>query len=595
MKNSTLIGFLLLCINFNVHGSQYGHESHIKFTDEVANSYETTYQGVLSLYDEHLMANPQDALAVAEKCHFIDSYTYAESDLLYFESLDDDLTQCEAQIKEFPENHPERLLYEVDILWGEEATEKYNEIYQAGLGEWTAAQKVRFFQWVENSQRWTGSYDAKIPHTAFEETNSSQFALGAAIYEQQSGNPERAIELLALQQANNTEDQVKLAQLYSDLGLADQANEALANLEKGEGLAVVELIKLKTSIDPDFVPSTEQMAEVKEGWLSEENLRDLFEHAIDAEKFKTAQIIYQQWNADDFWQDPFKHHKFNLYQASGQWHWDVQDFYALLTWLAVVVICFLMAFLVIAPVHYRGLYRRVHGKQPLESLTQWNLKHALFLGTMFSLVGTLLTIIYQYDGFYSLFFMDVEVPFSDESGLNAKLYFLDALIMVVMSLLIFKHGKALFKIKPKQFMKAMMVAVSVFVLFKVIIVAGMFVVKLSTLSAAYDQVQLTITDISENYGVLTTFLTIAFLTPVIEEYLFRGVLLNSFTKHISFGWANTIQAGVFSLIHDNPDHYVHHFLFGLIVGYFVKTQKHIYGAIMFHMINNALAVSVLVL
>jgi membrane protease YdiL (CAAX protease family) len=212
---------------------------------------------------------------------------------------------------------------------------------------------------------------------------------------------------------------------------------------------------------------------------------------------------------------------------------------------------------------------------------------------MFSLVGTVLAIIYQHDAFYSWFFMDEELPMSSENGLNSKIYLFDGIIMLVMSLLIFKHGKSLFKVSASGFLKSLMITIGVFVIFKFVIVAGMFAMKLSTLSAAFDIVQLTITDIYANYGALATFVTIAFLTPLIEEYLFRGVLLNSFTKHVSFAWANTLQAGVFSLIHES--HYIHHFIFGLIVGYLVKTQKHLYGAIFFHVLNNALAVSVMVL
>ncbi len=592
MRIYFLTGLTLLCFSFGVYGNQFGYESHEVFVSEVSESYENTYQGVLSQYDEHILNNPDDVLALTEKCQFIDSYTYAESDLLYFESLSDDLSECEAQIETYPENHPERLLYDISQLWGEEATEKYDQIYNSGINDWTHQQKVRLFESIESSQKWTDAYDSDIPHTAYIETNEPQFALGAAIYEFESGNPDKALELLEYQQATVIFDQMKLANLYVDLGLQDKAKEVLANIESDSGVDDVEIIKLKSSIDDEYSPTIGQIIEIKEAWNGEANLQELYGHSIEIENFQLAKIIYQTWTSDDIWQDPFKHHKFKLYKASGQWNTDILDLYAVLIWIAVVVICFLIAFIIIAPVHYRGLYRRVHDKKSLESLTNWNLKHALFLATMFSLVGTVLTIIYQYDAFYSWFFMDEELPLSSENGLNSKIYFFDAIIMLVMSLFIFKHGKSLFKVSASGFIKSLMITIGVFVIFKFVIVAGMFAMKLSTLSAAFNIVQLTITDIYSNYGALATFVTIAFLTPLIEEYLFRGVLLNSFTKHISFGWANTIQAGIFSLIHES--HYIHHFIFGLIVGYFVKTQKHLYGAIMFHMINNALAVSVLV-
>lgn len=592
MKINFLTGLILLCLNFNVYGNQFGYESHEVFVTEVSESYKNTYQDVLSQYDAHILQNPDDVLALTEKCQFIEIYSYAESDLIYFESLSDDLTECNAQVEEHPENHPDRLLYELTRLWGEEATEKYDEIYNSGIDEWTHLQKVRFFQWMENTQKWSSEYDPDIPHNAYLETNDPQFALGAAIYELESGNKNKALELLEYQQAKVIQDRMKLANLYVDLGLTDKAKGVLANFEDESGVNDIEVIKMKSSIDDEYSPTIGQIIKIKEAWNGDANLQELFGHAIDIESYHLAKIIYQTWTSGDIWTDPFKYHKFKLYKASGQWNWNIQDFYAVLIWVAVVVICFIISFIVIAPVHYRGLYRRVHNKKPLESLTNWNLKHALFLATIFSLAGTVLYIVYQYDSFYSTFFMDEEMPFSSENGLNSKIYFINAVVMLIMSLLIFKHGKSLFKVSSLGFLKSLIIAVGVFVIFKFFIVAGMFAMKLSTLSAAFDIVKLTISDIYSNYGTLITFLTIAFLTPLIEEYLFRGVLLNSFTKHITFGWANIIQSGIFSLIHES--HYIHHFIFGLIVGYFVKAQKHLYGAIIFHMINNALAVSVLV-
>ncbi len=596
MNHRILLAFTLLISSATTVAETFGYDSHLSQIKAASEGYETTYLEVLQQYDEHLSKHPQDVLALTEKCQFINSYTYAESDLLYFESLYDDFEGCEAQVQQQPEDHPDRVLYDIRHLWGEEATAKYLELKPVAITDWSPQQQLRFFQWIENTQKWSDEYDASIPYSGYQVTQDAQFVLGAAIYEAQSGNPNQALALLEDLPVIAIEDRVRLAQLYVDLQLPERANQALNELTDDSGVVdEVAIIKLKTALDKDHIPTTSQLTAIKEYWQGADQLKVLFEHAINNNLQALAKKVYQSWNSDDFWQDPFKYHKYRLYQTTDSWEWEWRDLYAGLMWLAVVLVCFLLAFLVIAPVHYRGLYRRVHGKKPLQSMTNWNLKHGLFLLTMFFVVGTLLALILQYDGFYSSFFGDEELPFSTENGINAKLYLIDALIMVIMSLLIFKHGRSLFKITAADLFKTLFATVGIFILFKLVYIAMLSAFKLTSLATAFDLVQLTITDINNNYGLLVTYLTIALITPLIEEYLFRGVLLNSFSKHITFGWANTIQAALFAIIHDNPDHYLHHFLFGLIVGYLVKTQKHLYGAIIFHMINNALAITVLLL
>ncbi|MFC3194083.1 type II CAAX prenyl endopeptidase Rce1 family protein [Marinicella sediminis] len=591
MKSYPLLAFMLLCTTCAVYGNQFGHQSHEKFIEQVTQDYESTFLDVLQQYDDHISNNPDDVLAKAEKCYFIDSFTYAESEVLYFDSIDASMELCKQAIEDHPEDHPERLLYDSRNLWGEDATEKYQQILDSGLENWTPGQITRLYQWRANTLRWSGETDSTMHHQAYYETRDPQFILGAAIHESETGNPDMALELLRHYQPKDDDDRLNLARFHINLGHTDQAQDLLNQIELVYGNRI-DIIKLKAELDADYSPKTSLLKEIKDAWTGNEQLKELLEYFIESGHHKSADTTYQFLTNDDIWQDPFLYHKYKLYQASGNWNWGIQDIYGLLIWLALVVICFLIPFALIGPVHYRGLYRRVHGQPPTGSLTGWNLKHALYLSFMFFLGSTVLFIMFQHDAFYSIFFGDESVPFSSEPGLNSTIYFIDAAFMILVSLLIFRHGASLFKVNFTGFLKALVITVAVFVTFKFIFAAFMIGIKLSTVSSTFDIVRLTIHDLFEQYGVWITLLSIAFITPLIEEYLFRGVLLNSFTKHISFAWANILQAAAFSAIHES--NYIHHFIFGLITGYFVKTQKHLYGAIMFHMINNALAVSVLV-
>jgi membrane protease YdiL (CAAX protease family) len=92
------------------------------------------------------------------------------------------------------------------------------------------------------------------------------------------------------------------------------------------------------------------------------------------------------------------------------------------------------------------------------------------------------------------------------------------------------------------------------------------------------------------YGALVTFLLVAVLVPVFEEWVFRGVLLAGFSRHLSFGWANVLQAVLFTLIHDDLSKSPFYFAFGLLAGWLVRRYRYLLPAIALHMLNNGVAV-----
>ena len=174
------------------------------------------------------------------------------------------------------------------------------------------------------------------------------------------------------------------------------------------------------------------------------------------------------------------------------------------------------------------------------------------------------------------------------------MYFLKNFSFLFFALLIIKKVWRLFTVNSTgTLFKSLTNTLFIFIGFKII--AGLFFSTFNfiNISAAVDPIMLVIEDILNNHGRLAVFLSIALLTPIVEEYLFRGVLLNSFNKHLSFHWANVIQALLFALIHDNMDFFFHHFALGVIAGILVRNHKHLYSAIALHILNNTLAIVVL--
>jgi len=94
------------------------------------------------------------------------------------------------------------------------------------------------------------------------------------------------------------------------------------------------------------------------------------------------------------------------------------------------------------------------------------------------------------------------------------------------------------------------------------------------------------------FGGFGAFLVVALLGPVFEELTFRGLLLGGLSRHISFGWANTLQALVFALAHGDPPRFLFYFTMGLLCGGLVKKTRSLGPAIALHVLNNAFAVLV---
>jgi membrane protease YdiL (CAAX protease family) len=99
--------------------------------------------------------------------------------------------------------------------------------------------------------------------------------------------------------------------------------------------------------------------------------------------------------------------------------------------------------------------------------------------------------------------------------------------------------------------------------------------------------------VNESYGLDASLLLVAFLVPVTEEILFRGVLFSAFQRSLSPRWANFAQAALFALAHAHPISTPFSFVLGLVAGEMTRRSGTLWPAVVTHMLNNALACAVL--
>ncbi len=86
---------------------------------------------------------------------------------------------------------------------------------------------------------------------------------------------------------------------------------------------------------------------------------------------------------------------------------------------------------------------------------------------------------------------------------------------------------------------------------------------------------------------LPGFLTVAIAAPILEELIFRGVILKGFLKKYEPQKAILWSAAIFGVAHLNPWQFVAAFSIGIVIGYMYWKTQSIWPGIFIHFINNS--------
>lgn len=91
-------------------------------------------------------------------------------------------------------------------------------------------------------------------------------------------------------------------------------------------------------------------------------------------------------------------------------------------------------------------------------------------------------------------------------------------------------------------------------------------------------------------SLAANILLIAVVAPVVEETLFRGILLGSLRNYMGEWTAIIISAIVFAALHLDTAGFFSKFALGIGLGYLYRKHQSIYPSMALHAINNLLAV-----
>ncbi|MGY1530148.1 CPBP family intramembrane glutamic endopeptidase [Luteimonas sp. A649] len=244
--------------------------------------------------------------------------------------------------------------------------------------------------------------------------------------------------------------------------------------------------------------------------------------------------------------------------------------------------------LLLIPVHYRGALRRLAGRARTPLYQTFGLRHAwMALAAVLVLPMLVLGIVAPHD---------VSVMLSEDPQPGGRTLMLVGLwgglaCMAALALPLARFSTA------GGFGWARLHRAW----WRILLAWGVLLV-LGGLLAAWHQGQGTDTDTAQvrmvaelvNSGrttleILLAFAAVVLVGPLWEEIAFRGMLLGGIARHISFGWANLLQAVLFAVIHDDPPRFLFYLALGLLAGWLVRSTRSLGPAVVLHMLNNALA------
>lgn len=88
---------------------------------------------------------------------------------------------------------------------------------------------------------------------------------------------------------------------------------------------------------------------------------------------------------------------------------------------------------------------------------------------------------------------------------------------------------------------------------------------------------------------LQGYLTVGIAAPILEELIFRGVILKMFLKRYTPSKAIVLSSVIFGIAHLNPWQFVGAFIIGLFIGWIYWKTNSIWPGIFMHFTNNSLS------
>jgi len=613
LKKVFFLFFLLLnasalCVATSIENPKLDHQVFLK---QLEHSKTSIYEEVLQQYDDYLQAHPTDVDIHLEKCRFVQNAFYDDYD--DYNPKKDEFDSCAAELIRLFPSHPKVFVFQSSHLWG--------DTLLATLEAASEAIDQRGKEWSSNDR--------------------ATIYLGLARYYFGEDSHTKALKQmdLACRYNDSLETIVLRAQIYMELEDNDRAVQALkTNLDtagqelwelRQRATLLVELEDFTTALEVyqllEAVDSTwinfETLAQTCEGlgfydeartyllkdtadaWRTQKAIKRLFLHDMAYQPGDSALVSYNALRDLGFENDPLCIYRLKLFVKHPGLGWRIRDLMGLLYLLAIVAVLILLPSCWILPLHFIG-HRWKLFQHLEESQFNWGLKSFWWLsaGDLLAQFASLWT----YPEYLNSLAIWGEYAGDDittaDDGRSSLIYMV--LLASVTFATLYKTSWRIFPsstwdpaesiFKPIGYLILLRLGLSAYTY----IAMGLFDWDPDAAFFSNDWYFLAeredIVAFISTYGTGMGVLFIALLVPIYEEIMFRGVILSSCERYLTFKWANIFQAALFSMVHG--DLYLSPFFFavGWVTGKMRQQSGGLAAGILLHVINNLFAVALIV-
>ncbi len=582
---------------------------HEIFLERLRHSSDTIYIDCIKAYDMYLDEFPDDVSVLIEKCKFIQLAQYDEYEdynphQAEFDSCVNILTN------RFP-THPEVLLFQTTYLWGEDLEEVFKNAEQAiknNPEEWNPTSLATLYKTMADQYYYDDDYRQAL--VCMEKAISNDVQYGASLeYARillKLGKKEEALNALVSNQ-DTTKEMWQLTQkadlflelkaytnaldIYQQIAQIDSTYNNNSNIASTlDGIGQYELAR-------EYL-----VADTSRSWNKSGALRNLLKHDLKYQDGATCITTYNEFRDLGYLSDPLGFYRLKLFLSHPFQPWKFRDLLGLISLQIALLMLIIMPYVWILPVYFVGHHWNfLSHKKSYESL--WGLKTFWFVSVGY-LIASFFACMVEPEILYSVVnssYFNYDTDMTPESRGFEFLVFI--MIMALFAL------AAMYKVNPKILWtnswsvgKSVLVGIGIFIIFKLLsafyIQLGVrkFDVSIENLANIPNILLASRQDIEaiiSTFGKGTGLLLIGLLAPIYEEIIFRGVILDSCQRYTNFNMANVFQALLFALVHMSWFLAPVFFLFGILTGILRKKSESLFPGIVFHVVNNILALIVI--
>jgi len=561
------------------------------------------FDAALAEYDQQVEQNPYDVVDRLQRCRFIDQFVASYEYAGFVDEISDLAAKCRATLVEEHPEHPEIALWQLEQTFGDELLDKGNALLgKPDSATWTAGQSARLYTALARAADLSDKRDLALRYSlrALDLDETADVRLIAATHLIATGDKARALEILTatFRQDSSPEGWVltKKMELLAQLGAYQQTIELHSQLKELSDYDHTLVAKvLRTAGANDLARQELTRASEGEGPYGTANERELFHFELELGSAEQALTAYHAWRNSGWFEDPLGINRFALFIRDPLLPWQARDLIGLLGFLCALAAVAIIAIVPVAGVHYRGLVVRAHTAEPYPSGSGWRLQHAWAALFCFGIASIF--------ALYSAGAVDVTTSNAGGWGIDgtdpqlARIALVESLLTIALLLplaVLAKTRQAPWLGTEWTIGRSCLVGVGLALVFRLpLLTAWAANPGAMNQLAVDDELWQMIGAVRDQYGTITALWIVGITAPVVEEFVFRGILYRAFSAHIRPLWANVVQAALFSAMHMNLKAAVVLFLFGLVLGTITRRSGGLLGPMVMHAAFNLIAALIL--